>query len=222
MSWRLIVFDWDGTLMDSQARIVASLRAAARDIAAPERSDSELADVIGLGLVEALQQLFPELEPADQTQLVERYRHHFLVAEPTPTRLFDGVGELLAQLEAAGYLLAVATGKARRGLDRVLAETGLKGRFHATRCADESRSKPHPQMLLEVMELTGVAAHETVMVGDTVYDLEMARHAGTASVGVSWGVHAVERLQGCAPLACIDRWDELPALLASTRPEVKG
>ena len=201
---KLIVFDWDGTLMDSQARIVACLRASADDLGAERRSDAELADIIGLGLEEAWRALYPNAERELLAAMVERYRYHFLIADDTPSPLFPGVEALLAGLEERGYLLAVATGKARRGLDRVLAESGLGHYFHATRCADETRSKPHPQMLLELIEVTGVEAHETVMVGDTEYDMLLAHNAATAAIAVSYGVHDIERLRCHRPLAEVD------------------
>lgn len=206
--YKLLVFDWDGTLMDSEARIVESFEAAIGDVGLPPRPRSDLRGIIGLGMPEALNHLFPD-EASAHAALVERYRHHFLVASPTPTPLFEGVRPMLAALEAAGYFLAVATGKARRGLDRVLGETGLDGLFHFTRCADECRSKPHPQMLLEIMERTGVEPEQTLMIGDTEFDLLMARNAGAHALGVTYGVHEPARLLACGPLGCVD---SVPAL----------
>lgn len=205
----LLVFDWDGTLMDSEARIVESLEAAIADVGLEPRSRAALREIIGLGLAEALQQLFPMADQETVSRLIERYRHHFLIASRTPMPLFAGVSELLARLEQAGYYLAVATGKARRGLDQVLKETNLHGRFHCTRCADETRSKPHPQMLLEVIERTGVAPERTLMIGDTEFDLLMARSAGVDALGVTYGVHARERLLACEPRGLVDSVSEL-------------
>lgn len=211
--FRLIVFDWDGTLMDSEAKIVASAVAAAADLALPELAPERVQDIIGLGLREASEALFPGSEPGFHDRFIERYRHHFLVADQTPMPLFEGAAETLAALNEDGYLLAVATGKARRGLNRVMAETGLGHLFGASRCADEAPSKPHPQMLREIMDELGVEAGQTVMVGDTEYDLAMARNAGTHAIAVSYGVHACERLLQFAPLTCLDRISQLPEWL---------
>ncbi len=205
----LVVFDWDGTLMDSEAKIVSSAVAAARDLDMPGLAPERVRDIIGLGLREATQVLFPGAEDLFHIRFIERYRHHFLEADQTPMPLFDGVTETLESLLQEGYLLAVATGKSRRGLDRALVETGLSDHFIASRCADETRSKPDPLMLEQLMEEVGVEAKETVMVGDTEYDLQMALKAGTCSVAVSYGVHARDRLLQFAPLACLDSISEL-------------
>jgi len=213
MSFRLLVFDWDGTLMDSAARILACIRAAARDLEQQMPEDAAARNVIGLGLREAMAALFPDAAESALQALSERYRYHFLGAEPTPERLFPGVGETIRCLERKGYLLAVATGKGRRGLDRSLAATGLAGVFHATRCADETCSKPDPTMLLQLMDELDVEPWETLMIGDTEYDLRMAANAGTAAVGVGYGVHAPHRLARHAPLACLDSITELDTWL---------
>ena len=186
---QLIVFDWDGTLMDSQARIVACMREAIQDVGLPSHDEDNLKNIIGLGLYEALNMLYPEGSEEDYQRLTERYRHHFLDANDTPSGLFDGAYELITALHDAGHFLAVATGKGRKGLDKVLAETRLGEYFHYTRCADETFSKPHPQMLLDIMEYTGMAPEQTLMIGDTEYDLQMANNAGVKSLAVSYGVH---------------------------------
>ena len=209
MTNKLIVFDWDGTLMDSQARIVACMKAAIKDIELPELSVVEISNVIGLGLREAVISLFPDATEAEFSSLVERYRYHFLVGDKTPSPLFSGAKELLEQLLERDYFLAVATGKGRKGLDRVLEECGMSKLFHATRCADESFSKPHPQMLLDIMEQLGVEPKSTLMVGDTEYDLQMAHNSQARSVAVSYGVHAKPRLLDCQPLACLDSISDL-------------
>lgn len=201
---RLIVFDWDGTLMDSVARIVACIRAAITDLAFEPRDDATIRDIIGLGLREAIETLYPGCDERLHRDLTDRYRHHFLEADPTPSQLFAGAAETVARLHGAGYRLAVATGKGRRGLDKALRETGLGRYFHATRCADETRSKPDPRMLLELMDELDITAAETLMVGDTEYDMQMAHNAGTGALAVSYGVHAVERLHRHDPLGCID------------------
>jgi phosphoglycolate phosphatase len=204
----LLVFDWDGTLMDSAATIVASIQAASRDIGVDEPSDEAARHIIGLGLNEAIAALFPDLAQADYTRLADRYRHHFM-AQDTEIPLFAGAGETIRELHEAGFLLAVATGKGRRGLDRVLDHTGLRPWFHATRCADESFSKPHPQMLLELMERLGATPDKTLMIGDTSHDLQMAANAGVPSLGVSYGAHPREGLLEFSPLACAETFDEL-------------
>jgi phosphoglycolate phosphatase len=215
--YRLLVFDWDGTLMDSQARIVACFQAAAADVGVAVPGADEARDVIGLGLREAAERLFRDVGPADLVEVVERYRHHFLGDHPTPSTLFPGVPETLEGLADAGYLLGIATGKSRRGLDQVLAETGLGPLFHASRCADEAFSKPHPQMLEEVMAVLGAGPADTLMIGDTEYDMQMARNAGVPALAVGYGVHAADRLLAEGALACLERIDQLPEWLAGGR-----
>ena len=206
----MIVFDWDGTLCDSAHHIVASVQAASREMGLPEPSDEAAANIIGLGLPEGMARLFPEVPEQRRVELAQTYSRHFVANEPTTPDLFPGALETLHRLRDRGLELAVATGKSRRGLDRILAKMDLAGFFEATRCADETRSKPHPLMLHEIMVERDIPADRMVMVGDTEYDLEMAVNAGVASVGVSFGVHSVERLQAHEPIAIVD---ELPQLL---------
>jgi len=213
----LIAFDWDGTLMDSEARIVTCLQAAFVDLALPAPSHAAARDIIGLGLEESMLRLYPTADATLCANLIERYRQHFLVTNPTRSQLFAGVREALEQLAAHGYLLAVATGKSRVGLNLALAETDLNGFFHATRCADETCSKPNPQMLFDIMDELGVRPAATLMVGDTEYDLQMAHNAGTAAVAVCCGVHSSERLLAFQPLACLDSVSALPAWLRSVQ-----
>lgn len=198
----LIIFDWDGTLIDSQANIVQCFQYVIEELGLPERGHDDISNIIGLGMREALKELFPENDNDDYDQMVDRYRYHFFASEPSQP--FHGVEEVLATLAKSGYLLAVATGKGRRGLEKALNHTGYGQYFHATRCADETRSKPHPQMLEEILDVTGVDASRAVMIGDTEYDLEMAKNAGIRSVGVSYGVHESERLHKHGPIAVID------------------
>ena len=212
----LIVFDWDGTLMDSAGRIVACMQAAARDIGIPVPSDQAARDVIGLGLGEAIQRLFPTANDVGIAQLIDRYRHHFLGDLLAPSQLFRGAREVVETLAANDWLLGVATGKSRRGLDKVLAETGLAAHFHATRCADEAFSKPHPQMLEHIMDVLGVEPSRTLVVGDTEYDVQMAKSAGAQALGVSYGVHEPERLLACGASGCLDDIAELLAWLDAT------
>ncbi len=206
---KLIVFDWDGTLMDSAAHIVACLQTALTDLELPEKSDDEIKNIIGLGLREALHVLCPEANNEELNVLTTRYREHFFNQEKEPCELFSGARELIETLHAQDYFLAVATGKGRNGLDKSLKETGLGEFFPITRCADESHSKPHPQMLLEIIDWYGVEANETIMVGDTDYDLQMANNAATHSIAVSYGVHEKERLLDCNPLTCVDNIKDL-------------
>lgn len=207
----LIVFDWDGTLMDSEVKIVRCMQAAAADVGIPDVGVASIRNIIGLGLTEAMHALYPDQSPAHQAQLVERYRRHFLELDATAMPLFPGVVEGLEDLRAQGYLLAIATGKARRGLNRVLDETGMQYLFTSSRCADETLSKPHPKMLQEILAETGVEPHRALMVGDTVYDMEMARQAQVAGLAVSYGVHARERLLECGARACVDSFPEVCA-----------
>ncbi|MDQ8021675.1 MAG: HAD-IIIA family hydrolase [Moraxellaceae bacterium] len=198
----LIVFDWDGTLMDSTALIVRSLQAACADLELPVPDDVRAAHVIGLSLADAIHYLLPQVPDSAHQKVAERYRYHFLTDADTLV-LFEGVPELLASLHERGHQLAVATGKARRGLDRVLIGSGIEHLFVATRCADESFSKPHPGMLLELMDECMVAPERTLMIGDTTHDLLMARNAGAAGVAVSYGAHPVAVLQAEQPLAIV-------------------
>lgn len=198
----LIVFDWDGTLMDSAAAIVHAIQAASRDLGLPEPPEQRARHVIGLGLSDALQLAVPDLPETAYPEMVERYRHHYLSRDHELV-LFVGVEALLQELAARGYRLAVATGKSRLGLDRALDHSGLRAYFHALRCADQCHSKPHPQMLEELMDELGAEPGRTLMIGDTTHDLQMARNAGTGGVGVSYGAHALEDLLALDPLACV-------------------
>ncbi|MGB5831519.1 MAG: HAD-IA family hydrolase [Thiohalocapsa sp.] len=210
MNYNLLVFDWDGTLMDSAARIIASVTAAFDDVGAEPPAPRCCREVIGLGLNEAMLRLWPESTTRQRKELMDRYRHHYLVANDTPTPLFPGTREALAALHQADYLMAVATGKGRRGLDAALDQTGLGPLFHATRCADETFSKPHPQMLTELMDELGAGAADSLMIGDTEFDLQMAMNAGVGAVAVSCGTHESRRLTALQPLACLASVEDLP------------
>ena len=198
----LIVFDWDGTLMDSAAAIVRAMQAAARDLDLPPPPEERARYVIGLGLGDALRHAIPELEEAAYPRMVERYRHHYLSSDHELS-LFEGVDALIDALAGRGHLLAVATGKSRLGLNRALGHTGLGRYFHATRCADECFSKPHPAMLEELMDELGATPERTLMIGDTTHDLQMAKNARTAGLAVGFGAHPVEVLVAESPLACV-------------------
>jgi len=200
----LIIFDWDGTLMDSQSRIVSCIQAACTDVGIEVPSADRARNVIGLGLHEACRQLLSNLDENVHTHVQTRYRHHFLNNDIAPARLFDGVLSMLQDLYSRGYLLAVATGMSRHGLNTILQKTRLARYFHATRCVDDSASKPNPLMLYRLLDYFGIQVEQALMVGDTEYDLEMARRAGMDALAVSYGVHEVSRLLPHRPLACIN------------------
>ncbi len=213
--YSLIIFDWDGTLVDSVARIVASLRLAIDDLNFPELEDEKLKDIIGLGLPEAMQTLYPDASTADYERLRERYAHFFLQSNDIPAHPFPGVGVALDRLSGQGLTLAVATGKSRKGLNRALHDSGWKKYFAHSRCADETLSKPHPKMLEELLEEAAVRPENALMIGDTEYDLDMAQRAGVDRVAVSYGVHELSRLRRYQPGLIIDHMDELVDWLAS-------
>jgi phosphoglycolate phosphatase len=210
--FELIVFDWDGTLMDSAGAIVASIQAAARDLGLVPPSEERARHVIGLGLHEALRYAVPELEDRRHGELAERYRHHYL-SQDKDLLLFEGIRDLLHEMTAAGFILGVATGKSRKGLERAMAVSGLGPLFHATRCADECHSKPHPQMIEQLLAEFGVAAEATLMIGDTTHDLEMARNAGVGGLAVAYGAHPRAELEALGPLHCAESVEDLAAWL---------
>jgi phosphoglycolate phosphatase len=211
----LVVFDWDGTVVDSTAMIALSIQRAAADLGLRVPSREQASHVIGLGLQDALAAAVPDLPPAEVDAFSARYRFHYFAGEPDIV-LFAGVRELLVELAESGAQLAVATGKSRRGLDRAFAATGLGLFFSASRCADETLPKPHPAMLQELTDQLAVPRARTVMVGDTTHDLGMARSAGTAAIAVSYGAHPRGQLAALAPLAIVESVPELrPWLLAA-------
>ncbi|GAB4443647.1 MAG: HAD-IA family hydrolase [Rhodocyclaceae bacterium] len=198
----LVVFDWDGTLLDSTAAIVRSIRSACEDLGFDPPGEAAARHVIGLGLEDALASAMPELDPRDYGRLAESYRRHYL-AQDRELELYPGAARLVERLRERGYALGIATGKSRLGLRRALAVANLESHFVATRCADECRPKPHPAMLLELMAETGAEPARTLMVGDTTHDLRMARQAGVQALAVSYGAHSAEELAREAPLACL-------------------
>jgi phosphoglycolate phosphatase len=206
--FELLVFDWDGTLVDSAGHIVASLQAAFRDLDLPAPSPEAARHVIGLGLQDALAYLDPGLASSRYREVADRYSAHFLAGHED-IELFPMVEEGIPALNRDGYLLAVATGKSRRGLDRALQSTALGAHFHASRCADEGFPKPHPDMLETLMRLLGVTRERTLMIGDTTHDLQMAANAGVPAVGLTYGAHPREELERLAPLACVGSFAEL-------------
>lgn len=208
----LIVFDWDGTVMDSTAIIAGSIQTACRDLGLPVPSDETARHVIGLGLEQALSYAVPDLTNEMRPELVARYRYHFL-AQDGAIPLFDDARETIVELHRKGYMLAVATGKNRNGLNRALQSSGMAAYFHALRTADQTFSKPHPAMLLEIMEELDVAAERTLMIGDTTHDLQMARNAGVKAIGMTHGAHPEDQLLELEPLALLDDFKALRAWL---------
>ena len=185
--------------MDSTSAIVKCIQASARDLGLPIPHDDDASHVIGLGLHEAMQAVMPNIDPSFYPKMVERYRIHYL-SKHHELVLFDGVRDMLDDLSQAGYFLAVATGKSRVGLNRALNAVGLLSLFDATRCADETFSKPHPAMLQELTRELGQDLRRTVMIGDTTHDLLMASNAGAAGVAVEYGAHPIDQLHACQPL----------------------
>jgi phosphoglycolate phosphatase len=212
-SFDLIVFDWDGTLMDSTAHIVYAIQHAAADLGLPIPSAESARQVIGLSLQAALETACPDLPLQRHQEMASACRKHYVAGDGAAV-LFDGVADGLRELTARGVTLAVATGKSRRGLNQALEATGLRAHFAATRTQDDCPSKPHPAMLLELMEQLGVTAQRTLMVGDTTFDLSMAQQAGSHAVGMCYGAHEREALQRHAPLDLFEDFHGLRRWLA--------
>ena len=212
--FKLLVFDWDGTLIDSIERIVASLQHASREVVGVDLDASRARSVIGLGLHEALERLHPELGAVDIASVADAYRQNFLNDSDVPERLFDGVVDMLQQLSAENYTLAIATGKSRPGLDRAMEHHELGHYFVTTRCAGEYRSKPDPEMLNSILHELGTPAKYTVMIGDSEHDMLMAGNAGVNAIGVTHGVEDAESLMAYKPLACLDDITDLYEFLS--------
>ncbi len=204
----LIAFDWDGTLFDSTAIIVRCIQAAVRDVGGTVPTDKEAAYVIGMGLMQALAHAAPDVPPEKYTELGNRYRFHY-IQHQDDLSLFDGVLPLLNDLRERGHLLAVATGKSRRGLDDALHSVDLRGVFDGSRTADQTAGKPHPLMLQELMAEFDVAPERLLMIGDTTHDLQMAVNARCASVAVSYGAHEPDAFHALQPLAVVHSVREL-------------
>jgi len=207
-----VVFDWDGTVMDSTHSIVAAIQGACADLGLPVPPAQEAAWVIGLSLESALYRCVPTLTADQMPDFVDRYRVHFLSRDPE-IKLFDGITDLLATLQSRQVRLGVATGKSRVGLDRVLTAKQLHGHFHVTRCADESFSKPHPAMLLEIMEMLDIPAEQILMVGDTSHDIQMAAAAGVDSMAVTYGAHDTATLLQAEPTVMVSSVGEMQSWL---------
>ena len=211
--FKLLVFDWDGTLADSLGQIVFCMEQSIRALGMEYRTQTQIQEIIGLGLNEALTTLYPDINLEGIDKLTDKYREFYLSMPERRIALYPGAEATLNHLYDAGYLLAVATGKSRRGLNRAMQEAGIERLFHASCCADEAFSKPHPQMLENIMDELGMEPGATLMIGDTEYDLQMARNAGTGAVAVNYGAHEPDRLLEFEPLASINNLEELPEWL---------
>ncbi len=215
--YKFLIFDWDGTLINSADGIVQCMQQAASDLNFPVPDDAAIRNIIGLGLPEALQLLIPDIDGTGIEQMRQCYGHHYVEQGDAMASLFPGVEESLERFKSEGYTLAVATGKSRKGLDRVFQKTGIGHFFTHSRCADETRSKPHPQMLDELLLTCGIPRGESLMIGDTEYDLEMAARARVPSLGVTYGSHTPERLQQHSPVHMIHEFVELEPWLNDQR-----
>ncbi|WP_095110837.1 HAD-IA family hydrolase [Pseudomonas sp. Irchel 3E20] len=216
--YKLLIFDWDGTLADSVGRIVEAMHVASTRSSLPLCSDEAVKGIIGLGLPEAIRTLYPQIGDVELLAFRQHYADHYIALEAEPSPLFAGVVESLEGFRRDGYHLAVATGKARRGLDRVLKAHGWEDFFDISRAADETASKPHPLMLEEILAHCRVPAGQALMVGDSSFDLLMARNAGMDSVAVSYGAQSVEALRTFEPRWVIDRFCELRDWLGQGAP----
>lgn len=205
----LLIFDWDGTLLDSTGKIVACMQAAIADSGLDWRSGIQVQEIIGLGLPEAIRHLYPSIDELGLDSLRQSYSEHFVEADQVPCEFFSGVMETLLALKADKHQLAIATGKSRKGLDRVLSNLAMEGFFDASRCADETESKPHPLMLEELLLELGGSVDDALMIGDTEFDMAMARNAGMERIAVSYGAHGRERLLKFQPQVCLDYFPDL-------------
>jgi phosphoglycolate phosphatase len=205
--YSLIVFDWDGTLIDSARTIVECIQSAALGMGLEVPDRERASHVIGLGLQDSLRHAVPGLAPERYLEFADHYRRHFLARQESMS-LFPGIRDLLASLSRR-HALAIATGKSRKGLDRSLDAEDLRGYFSASRCADETNPKPHPAMLLEIMQELGIETQRTLMIGDTSHDLNMAKAAGVEALAVTYGAHPEQGLRACGPRDCVASVAEL-------------
>jgi phosphoglycolate phosphatase len=220
-NYKLVIFDWDGTLMDSVDRIVFSMQASAIALSFTPPNYDQAKQIIGLSLPKAIQTLFPSADEEQVTLLTAQYKHQYVAVNTTPTPLFEHALELLVNLKQENKLLAVATGKGRGGLQRVWEASDTEHFFHASRCADESISKPDPDMINSLLKELNIEKHEAVMIGDTSFDLEMAQRAGVDSIGVTYGVHDEEVLSQYQPRVIVDSLAELYELLLNRPVKLK-
>jgi len=214
--YKLVIFDWDGTLMDTIERIVTSMQAAAQLVNLAPPTPEEGKSIIGLSLGKAINQLFPQASDDIQTKLEAHYKDQYLNVNQAPTPLFDNAYNLLKRLKENNILLAVATGKARPGLQRVLAVSETEHLFDSTRSASDCRSKPDPEMITSLLTELNIKAKDAVMIGDTSFDMEMAKNANTDRIGVTFGAHTKNVLSQYEPVAIVDSLFELEELLFSS------
>lgn len=210
----LIIFDWDGTVVDSLGKIQRCMQAAMRDAGLPVLDESDIRQIVGLGMHEATDTLFPEASAEQKGALQVAYREHFIAAEQAGScSFYPGVLDTIQWLRDDGHLTAIATGKSRAGLDRVLAANGKAHLFDGSRCADETASKPDPMMIKQLLQQFQVPADDAIMIGDTDFDLNMAAAAGVDGIGVSFGAHSIERLKNAQSERIFDSYAELQAWL---------
>jgi len=206
----LFIFDWDGTLIDSKAKITQSMQLAAENMGWEPLGDHLIHNIIGLGLPEAIQRLYPSINDVEHAQLRQHYAENFIrLDKEKSSDFFPLVKETLAELRNQGHHLAIATGKNRKGLDRILGDLGMSDYFDATRCADETASKPHPLMLEELLAHFAVLTQDSVMIGDTEYDMDMAMRINMPRIAVSYGAHHIDRLHQYKPELCMDQFSQL-------------
>ncbi|WP_203300434.1 HAD family hydrolase [Marinobacter sediminum] len=213
MKVKVVIFDWDGTLVDSVEHIAESLHQAATELGYPQLEREAYRDIIGLGMIEALEKLYPGISREEMNTIREGYGRYFFSKVTTPQNVFAGMADVVADIRGAGLGCSVATGKSRRGLDIALDSSGLGSHFDTTRCADETRSKPDPTMLEEIVRFYGIDPSDAVMIGDTRYDLDMAQRIGMPSIGVEWGVHKRDVLGDYSPHAIVDTVPDLRKVL---------
>jgi phosphoglycolate phosphatase len=213
MKFKVVIFDWDGTLVDSVEHIAESLHQAAGALGFPVLERQAYRDIIGLGMIEALERLYPGISSEERVAIRESYAQYFFSKKTMPQNVFAGMADVVADIRRAGLGCAVATGKSRRGLGKALTTSGLGEYFDITCCADETRSKPDPAMLEKIILHYGIEPKDAVMIGDTRYDLEMAQRIGMPSVGVEWGVHQRDVLRDYAPHAIVDTVPDLRRVL---------
>lgn len=208
----LFIFDWDGTLIDSKAKITHSMQLAAKEMGWEPLEDALIHNIIGLGLPDAILRLYPQMSDLERARLRNLYAANFIrLDEEKSSDFFPAVIDTLASLRNQNHILTIATGKSRKGLDRILNDLGMGDYFDATRCADETASKPHPLMLEQLLKHFDVRAQNAVMIGDTEYDMEMAQVIDMPRIAVSYGAHHIDRLHQYEPELCLDQFDELLA-----------
>ena len=215
-SYKIIIFDWDGTVMDSVSKIVVCMQAAFSDACLTIPSPEAIRDIIGLGLSDAIFQLHPDIHKKHLDMIADRYSHHYVHQDNTAAPLFPEAAKTLDDLRQNGYELAIATGKSRKGLDRVLSELEMQDLFTFTRCADETNPKPHPAMVEEILKESGLRSNQAVVVGDTEHDMAMAKSALVDRIAVSYGAHHIDRLKAYDPVLLIDSLDEILPWLDET------